>query len=75
MKYNDKKRCYAIFFLNFETTHHLGLPTGQTQINIVGIPTWLFLVCSPRDSTQIIFSKRPAFESRRKRNYTQLNEK
>lgn len=45
------------FFFNFETTHHLGLPTGQTQIGIVGIPTWLFLVFSPRDSTQIILSK------------------
>lgn len=75
MKYNDKKDVMRFFFLNFETTHHLGLPTGQTQINIVGIPTWLFLVCSPRDSTQIIFSKRPVFEFRRKRNYTQLNEK
>lgn len=71
------KKTLCDFFLNFETTHHLGLPTGQTQRNILvdGIPTWLFLVCSPRDSTLIIFSKHPAFESRRKRNYTQLNEK
>lgn len=43
------------FCFNFETTHHLGLPTGQTQIGIVGIPTWLFLVFSPRDSTQFFF--------------------
>lgn len=70
-----KKTLCDFFFLDFETTHHLGLPTGQTQIGIVGIPTWLFLVFSPRDSTQFFFSKRPAFESRRKRNYTQLNEK
>lgn len=71
----DKKDVMRFFCFNFETTHHRGLPTGQTQIGIVGIPTWLFLVFSPRDSTQICFSKRPAFESRRKRNYTQFNEK
>lgn len=46
MKYNmTKKTLCDFFFLDFETTHHLGLPTGQTQIGIVGIPTWLVIPC------------------------------
>lgn len=69
------KKTLCVFFFHFKTTHHFGLLIDQTQIGIVGIPTWLFLVFSPRDSKQINFSKRPAFESRRKGNYTQLNEK
>lgn len=69
------KKTLCGFFFHFKTTHHFGLLIDQTQIGIVGIPTWLFLVFSPQDSKQINFSKRPAFESRRKRNYTQLNEK
>lgn len=47
MKYNMTKKTLwdFFFFLDFETTHHLGLPTGQTQIGIVGIPTWLVIPC------------------------------
>lgn len=46
---------YVIFFfLNFKTTHHIELPIGQTQAykHVFGIPSWLFLVCSLKDSTQ-----------------------